>query len=276
MSNHENEKYVLRFTPWERTMHAVLVTTFLGLAATGLPLRFSSAQWARGLAGAIGGFGTILFIHEFCAVVLTIFFLAHVANIGFRVLIKKEYGLVWGRTTLVPQLKDFQDFFAHIRWFLWLGPKPKFDRYAYWDKVDYWAVFWGMAIIGFSGYAMWFAPFFAKFMPGSLLNVALLVHGEEALLAVSFIFLIHFFNTHLRPHNFPMDLTIFTGKEPLEELVDRHPEEYDRLVKTGELQKLERPAPTPLALRLARSFGRAAIVIGLLLVTLTIVTFVRG
>jgi hypothetical protein len=104
----------------------------------------------------------------------------------------------------------------------------------------------------------------------------LLVHGEEALLAVSFIFLIHFFNTHLRPHNFPMDLTIFTGKQTLGELMERHPEEYDRLVKTGELEKLETAPPTSLGMILARSLGVTAVVIGFVLVTLTIVTFVRG
>ena len=67
-----------------------------------------------------------------------------------------------------------------MRWFLGLGPKPQFDRYAYWEKFDYWAVFWGMIVIGFSGYAMWFAPFFAHFLPGWALNAVLVIHSEEA------------------------------------------------------------------------------------------------
>ena len=55
-------------------------------------------------------------------------------------------------------------------------------------------------------------------MPGWVFNIAMLVHGEEALLAVGFIFTIHFFNGHLRPEKFPMDTVIFTGRVTLDEL----------------------------------------------------------
>jgi cytochrome b subunit of formate dehydrogenase len=269
------ERYYFRFTLAQRYLHGVLAGTFLGLAATGLPLRFSSAAWSLALAKAVGGFGAVLFFHKFCALTMTIAFLIHVANILYRVIAKKEYGLVWGPNSLVPRWKDIQDFIGNIKWFLWLGPKPKFDRYAYWDKVDYWAVFWGMAIIGFSGYAMWFAPFFGRFIPGSWLNVALLIHGEEALLAVGFIFTIHFFNGHLRPDNFPMDLTIFTGKHSEEELIERHPEEYARLVQNGELDALRTDAPPRWLKNFSRLMGVTAIVIGFVLLGLTIAAFVR-
>jgi cytochrome b subunit of formate dehydrogenase len=110
-----------------------------------------------------------------------------------------------------------KDLFGHLRWFLGLGPKPQFERYAYWEKFDYWAVFWGMIVIGFSGYAMWFAPFFAHFLPGWALNAVLVIHSEEGLLAILFIFSIHFVNTHLRPDSFPMDMVVFTGVESEEE-----------------------------------------------------------
>ena len=267
--------YYFRFTFAQRCLHGVLAGTFLGLAATGLPLRFSAAPWSLALAKAVGGFGAILFFHKFCAFTLTVAFLIHVANICYRVIAKKEYGLVWGPNSLVPRLKDIQDFIGSLKYFFWLGPKPKFDRYAYWDKVDYWAVFWGMAIIGFSGYAMWFAPFFARFIPGSWLNVALLIHGEEALLAVGFIFTIHFFNGHLRPDNFPMDLTIFTGKHSEKELLERHPEEYARLVQTGELESLRTDAPPRWLKNFSRLLGVTAIVIGFVLLGLTIAAFLK-
>ena len=68
-------RFFNRFTREQRYLHAVLFSTFLGLAGTGLPLRFSESIWARGLAGAVGGFGAILFFHKFCALVLTIAFL---------------------------------------------------------------------------------------------------------------------------------------------------------------------------------------------------------
>ena len=269
------ERYYHRFTLGERYLHGILALTFLGLALTGITLRFSNASWAFGFARIVGGFGAIRFFHLFCAVVMTIAFLTHVAYIVYRLVVKREIGLVWGPNSLVPRLKDFQDFFQNLKYFFFLGPKPRLDRYAYWDKVDYWAVFWGMGIIGFSGYAMWFAPFFAKFIPGSWLNVALLIHGEEAILAVSFIFTIHFFNTHLRPTNFPMDLTIFTGRQTEEEFKTRHPEEYERMAKSGELEKLRAEAPPLWLKNFGRIFGVVSILAGFVLIGLTVVAFWR-
>jgi cytochrome b subunit of formate dehydrogenase len=268
-------RYYTRFTAPQRYLHGFLALTFLGLAMTGLPLRFSSTPWAIGFARAVGGFGTILFFHLFNAVVLTAAFLIHVANLIYRLVAKREYKLLWGTSSMVPNLKDLKDLIAQMRWFLFLGPKPKFDRYTYWDKVDYWGVFWGMAIIGFSGYAMWFAPFFARVIPGSWLNIALLIHGEEALLAVGFIFTTHFFNTHLRPGNFPMDMVIFTGRQSEEELQHKHPEEYQRLVESGELQKLRVPPPPRWLTNFGRIFGTSAVALGILMIVMTVVAFVK-
>jgi cytochrome b subunit of formate dehydrogenase len=271
----EDTRYYQRFSVPQRYLHGFLAVTFLGLAMTGLPLRFSTAPWAIALARAVGGFGTILFFHLFSAVVMTVAFLIHVANLAYRIVARKEYGLLWGSSSLVFNLKDIKDFIQQMKWFFWRGPKPKFDRYAYWDKVDYWAVFWGMGIIGFSGYAMWFAPFFARFIPGSWLNIALLIHGEEAILAVGFIFTIHFFNTHLRPDNFPMDLVIFNGRQSEEELKHRHPEEYKRLVESGDLEKLRVEAPPAWLQNFGRAFGTTAILIGFVFLSLMIVAFVK-
>lgn len=267
--------YHVRFTLRQRYLHVILFTTFLGLALTGMPLRFSSAAWAERFAGIVGGFGAILFLHKFFAVTLTCAFLYHVGNVLYRGIIRGERGIFWGPDSLVPRWKDFQDFYGHLKWFLWLGPKPRFDRFAYWEKVDYWAVFWGMAIIGFSGYTMWFAPFFARLLLGSWLNVALLLHGEEALLAVWFIFAIHFFNTHLRPGSFPMDLVIFTGRETEEEFKEKHPAEYERLLMEGRLQSNRADAPPQWLKNISRVAGLAAILTGFILLWLTLSTYLR-
>ncbi|HUJ48712.1 MAG TPA: cytochrome b/b6 domain-containing protein [Bryobacteraceae bacterium] len=275
VSQDSGVRYYSRFSAPQRFLHGFLAVTFLGLAMTGLTLRFSSAHWATALASAVGGFGTVLFFHLFSAVVLTVAFLIHVANLVYRLIARREFGLVWGPTSMVPNLKDIQDFIAQAKWFFFRGPKPKFGRYAYWDKVDYWAVFWGMAIIGLSGYAMWFAPFFAKFIPGSWLNIALLIHGEEAILAVGFIFTIHFFNTHLRPGCFPMDLVIFTGRLTEEEMQHKHPEEYRRLVESGELEKLRVEPPPQWLKNFGWTFGTVAIAIGFVFLSLMVVAFVK-
>jgi cytochrome b subunit of formate dehydrogenase len=268
--------YLSRFTLGQRYLHGVIMGTFIGLAFTGMVLRFSHSGWAHSLAIIVGGFTAILFWHKFCALTLTVAFLVHLGDVGYRGIFKGQRGLFWGPNSMVPRLKDFQDLYRHFRWFLWFGPRPEFDRFTYWEKFDYWAVFWGMAIIGISGYAMWFAPFFARFVPGSWMNVALLIHGEEALLAVWFIFTVHFFNTHLRPGSFPMDLVIFTGRVTEQELKEKHPVEYQRLVETGRLQAILRPAPERWLKNFGRTIGLVVIISGFVLLVLTLVTFFRG
>ena len=85
------------------------------------------------------------------------------------------------------------------------GRGPQYGRWTYWEKFDYFAVFWGIAVIGSTGLMLWFPEFFTRLLPGWLINVATIIHSDEALLATGFIFTVHFFNTHLRPEKFPMD-----------------------------------------------------------------------
>ena len=274
--NNTNNRYYKRFSLGQRYLHGVVMGTFVGLAFTGMVLRFSHTTWAPAFANAVGGFSAILFFHKFCAVLLTVAFSIHVGDVGYRGIIKRDKSIFWGPNSMIPQLKDLKDLIGHFRWFLWLGPRPKFDRFADWEKFDYWGVFWGMAIIGFSGYAMWFAPFFARFFPGSWLNIALLIHGEEALLAAWFIFAIHFFNTHLRPGSFPMDLVIFTGRETEKELKERHPAEYERMVKEGQLQAAQTGAPQQWLKIFGRVVGVVVISSGFALLVLTLAAFFEG
>ncbi len=268
-------RYFMRFTRAQRYLHAVLFTTFLGLAGTGLPLRFSQSYWARAFASGVGGFGAILFFHKLCAVVLTLAFLIHVKDIFTRGLIHREKGVFWGSTSMVGNWKDVKDLLGHRRWFVGLGPKPQFERYAYWEKFDYWAVFWGMLVIGFSGYAMWFAPFFATFLPGWALNAVLVIHSEEGLLAILFIFSIHFVNTHLRPDSFPMDMVIFTGVESEEEFKHKRPKEYARVASQGKLETRIAEKPATWLVNFSRVAGTTAIVIGLTLLVLTLSAYFR-
>ena len=270
VKDHAEGRYFLRFTRSQRTLHAVLFTTFLMLAATGLPLRFSGTPWAIRFAKEVGGFGAILFFHKLSAIILTLAFLIHVRDIIARGVFNREKGIFWGPTSMVANLKDLMDLIGHLRWFVGLGPRPRFERYAYWEKFDYWAVFWGMVVIGFSGYAMWFAPFFAHFLPGWALNAVLVIHSEEGLLAILFIFSIHFVNTHLRPDSFPMDMVIFTGVESEEEFQTKRPLEYERLAKAGKLEAKLGRAPEQWLLNFSRIVGYSAIAIGLGLLALTL------
>ena len=108
---------------------------------------------------------------------------------------------------------------AHQKWFLGRGPRPEFGRWTYWEKFDYFAVFLGVAIIGLSGLIMSFPQVSTRLLPGWIINVALIIHSDEALLAAGFIFTFHFFNAHFRLEKLPMDTVIFSGRVSKGELL---------------------------------------------------------
>jgi cytochrome b subunit of formate dehydrogenase len=256
--------YVKRFSNAQIWLHVSIVVSFLLLAITGLPLKFAAAPWADRLMTVLGGPQTAGALHRFAAIVTFGYFAVHLSMIAYGMFVKREKGFLWGWRSMVPQWKDAQDFWGNIKYFLYAGPKPQIDRWAYWEKFDYLAVFWGVAMIGASGLMLWQPEFFTRFVPGWVLNIAYIIHSDEALLATGFIFIFHFFHTHLRPESFPMDPVIFTGVMPLEKFKEERPLEYQRLVDTKQLDKFLVPAPEHSNLLTAYIFGFIAVALGLL------------
>jgi thiosulfate reductase cytochrome b subunit len=251
------------------------MASFLGLALSGTPLLFSQTAWASRIAHAMGGFRAAGLIHRTSATILIGVFLVHLTRVLTR-LAKGELTVLWGPTSMVPQPRDVVDLFQHVQWFLGLGPRPRFDKYTYWEKFDYWAVFWGMGIIGFSGLMLWFPTVFARVIPGWMFNIAQLVHGEEALLAVVFIFTVHFFNTHMRPEKFPMDPVIFTGRLSEHELQEERPDEYERLRAAGRLDTAAVAPGAPWLMTFGRTVAVVAVTTGFAIALLIILTLVRN
>jgi cytochrome b subunit of formate dehydrogenase len=258
--------HVRRFTGTHVALHRVVMLTFLVLAATGLPLKFHAAPWAKGVTALLGGIELMRVFHRFAAVITLGYAAFHIGYLFYQVAVRREGGLLWGWKSLVPRPSDITDLWRNLRYFLYLGPRPHFDHWGYWEKFDYFAVFWGVPIIGFSGLIVWFPALSTLWLPGWALNAAMVVHSDEALLAVGFIFVFHFFHTHLRPESFPLDPVIFTGLMPLERFKEERPLEYQRLVGSGELQERLVDPPSASALRRARLVGGASVSIGVLLV----------
>jgi cytochrome b subunit of formate dehydrogenase len=174
-------------------------------------------------------------------------------------------------------LQDLKDFWATMKWFFGVGPRPDYGRWTYWEKFDYFAVFWGVAIIGLSGLIKWYPEYFTYLLPGWMINVAAIVHSDEALLAVGFIFTIHFFNTHLRPEAFPMDKVIFSGLVPLEEYKKDRPRAYEALKQSGELRKrVIKDQISETKQKVITIFGYTALFIGVTLIGLIIYSFLFG
>jgi len=183
---------------------------------------------------------------------------------------KREHGswraLLLGPSSMLPTRRDLAEFVATLKWFVGQGERPAYGRWTYWEKFDYFAVFWGITVIGSTGLTLWFPVFFTRFLPGWFLNVATIIHSDEALLATGFIFTVHFFNTHLRPEKFPMDVTIFTGRMPLEELKRDKPREYEALVANGKLEGKMEEAYPQIVIRAIRAFAWVALAVGFCIV----------
>ena len=265
----QEERWYLRFNYYHRFLHALVIISFLGLVLTGMPLKYSNTGWAQTLARFMGGIGTAGYIHRVCGAITWLYFFLHLLFAAYYVLkLRDEPLLKWflGPNSMVPWIQDMKDVIGHVLWFLGMGERPKFDRFTYWEKFDYFAVFWGVGIIGFSGLMLWFPEFFARFVPGWTFNIAIILHSDEALLAAGFIFTIHFFNTHLRPEKFPLDHVIFTGRISEEEFRHERPLEYERMREQGKLSSLESTPPTQNSLVWARIVGFIAYGMGLVMI----------
>lgn len=266
------DRLYVRFSPTHRWMHLVMILSFFTLAITGMVLKFSYAGWAAVLARLLGGFSVTGTLHRTAAVVLLGLFGFHLSEL---IGAKRRTGKSWreflfDRDSLMFNLHDAVEFWQSVKWFLGRGERPKFGRWTYWEKFDYFAVFWGVFVIGSTGLALWFPELFTRVFPGWTINVATIIHSDEALLAVAFIFTIHFFNTHFRPDKFPMDPVIFTGRVALEELRHDKPEEYRQLMESPDLEaKLAGPVPER-HMRWIRIFGFSALTLGLTLIGLII------
>jgi predicted CXXCH cytochrome family protein len=276
---HKDEVYFRRFEPSHQITHLFVIISFISLALTGMMLKFSGMAWAGFLADLIGGVDVAGVIHRFAAIVTFGYFFSHI----FLILRQKKKDnisfkeLIFGPNSMMFNLKDLSDFWATIKWFIGMGKRPEYSRWTYWEKFDYFAVFWGVAIIGFSGLMLWFPEFFTILVPGWLINVATIIHSDEALLAVGFIFTIHFFNTHLRPEAFPMDKVIFTGLVPLEEYKKDRPREYKELKESGKLrERLVKEYISPGREKLIKIMGFTFLSIGVLLIMLIIYSILFG
>ncbi|MHC4610217.1 MAG: cytochrome C, partial [Planctomycetota bacterium] len=270
------DKQFVRFKPFSRKLHFTVIISFFGLAITGMCLKFSYMPWAKVVARILGGYESAGFIHRLCAVVTFGYFFVHLWDLARRFSRSNKTFWQWllGPNTMLPTWTDAREFVGTIKWFLGKGPRPKYGRWTYWEKFDYFAVFWGVTIIGATGLILWFPVTFTRILPGWFINVATIIHSDEALLATGFIFTIHFFNTHFRPDKFPMDPVIFTGRMSLAEFKEDRPRDYRELVARGELDdRLADPIPLYLT-RGVKVFGYTALVIGLTLVVLIIYSMI--
>ena len=135
----------------------------------------------------MGGFESTSFWHRVFALVTFTCFGIYMVRLVRQFIAGHRRGVPWLRVVFgpdspVPNWRDVKDFFKMLRWFVGLGPKPTFERWAYWEKFDFWGACADIVIIGSTGLVLWFPNFFCAFLPGVTLNVAKVIHSTQALL----------------------------------------------------------------------------------------------
>lgn len=264
------ERLYLRFSPFHRLIHFFLIISFFGLVLTGIPLAFQEQAWARWLYALLGGYPTCGYIHRICAGLTFLAAFLHFAYCSYLI-IKKEAGatILWGPESILLQPRDVQDIIADLRWLLGFGPRPGFDRWIYWEKFEYLSLLWGTVVMAVTGFMLWFPTTCSIVMPGWVMDMALIAHRYEAILAAVFVFTIHFIHTHLLPEKVPVDEAMFTGRITEEELMHERPRHYKRLLEARRLEEY-RAMPNRTLSLLSRIIAVPLLLVGLILTSFMI------
>jgi formate dehydrogenase subunit gamma len=224
MTDREDVTFI-RFVLSQRIEHILLVISFGMLCLTGLPQKFHDTVWAQWIMSALGGIGTTRIIHHIFAFMLAFEFLYHLIVIVYELLLVRRRPL-----PMLPRLQDVRDGLSSVAYLSGLRPeKPQFDRYDFKQKVEYWALIWGLLVMGGTGLILMFPVVATRYLPGVLIPTAKVAHGYEAILAFLAIITWHLYNAHLSSGAFPLDTSIFTGKVSGERMLEEHPLEYQRL-----------------------------------------------
>lgn len=252
-----------RFSKIQRLTHLFLMLTFLIQSGTGFSRLFITTDFGRTLSRLFGGYDMAIIIHFWTGILMMVGFGAHVVYLLKRINRKNVVYSIMGPDSVVLGPQDAQHLFERILWTLGLGSPPRLDRWAYWEKFDYWAVFWGLPLLAVTGIMLKYPLLTTLVLPGWVLNIAALLHRAEAILAASFIFTVHFFIGHIRPLSFPMNEAMFSGNIHLEEALKEKPAWVERLKREGKLEGMIAKPPARWYRILYFVFGYTALGFGI-------------
>jgi cytochrome b subunit of formate dehydrogenase len=244
------KKYFFKFTGLQRAQHITIASCVIVLALTGMPLKFHDTSWAQPVYALLGGIKVAPVVHKIAGTVLLLLFAFHLIYIVYSIFtdliipLKKKKQLRVGTVVkslvthpIMPSFKDVKDIIDLLKYLLFLTNKrPEGDKFTWKEKFDYWAPFWGIVIMVATGLVMWQKELVTRFLPGEVINLALIAHSDEALLAALFLFIWHFYNVHFSTSVFPMGTVFLTGYLPEHLMVEEHYEYYEKVMKTAGLE----------------------------------------
>ena len=203
-----------RFSLSDRAQHLTMLLSFTTLAITGLVQKYALSSVSLFIIGLWGGIENVRTTHHVAATILMLVAIYHLIALGYKVFVLRR------RMTMLPGFQDIKDAlaaFAHNIGLRRTG--AQMGRYTFEEKAEYWALVWGIVVMGITGFIMWNPIATVKFLPGEFIPAAKAAHGAEALLAVLAIVVWHMYGVHLRRFNKSM----WTGKLSEQEMLHEHP-----------------------------------------------------
>lgn len=255
------QKQYPRFRLMARIEHLFLFSSFTVLAITGLPQMYAEFQVAQNMINAMGGIQTVRIIHRIAAFILVAGSIYHVLVSGYRLYVRRERNRVLLRMQDLYDLRDWVFFNLGVR-----KEPPKMPKFNFGEKMEYWAVVWGTAVMVITGFMLWNPIATTSVLPGQFIPAAQAAHGGEALLAVLSIIIWHLYNVLIKHFN----PSIWTGYLPRHQMEEEHALELERLEAGGEPWPHIGPEPTP---RRKRNYVIASVVVGVVALAVLVWAF---
>jgi cytochrome b subunit of formate dehydrogenase len=231
LSDAPARQYV-RFSLSDRTQHLIMLLSFTTLAVTGLVQKYALNSVSIFLVRLWGGIENIRSTHHVAATLLMLVAIYHLVSLGYKVFVLRR------RMVMLPSFQDVKDAWTAFSHNVGLGKKgAQMGRYTFEEKAEYWALVWGILIMGLTGFIMWNPLATVRFLPGEVIPAAKAAHGAEALLAVLAIVVWHMYGVHLKRFNKAM----WTGRLSEEEMLHEHPLELAD-IKAGMAEQMPAPA----------------------------------
>lgn len=268
-SNPQARAMLQRTTPHQRVQHWLLAIFFILLALTGMPLKFADSDWAASIVRMLGGLAIARDLHRIAGVILIAVFLYHVAYLfGVAIQCRRanrragrneslfRMALQYPMVVTVKDVRQFGQLFAYL--LLPNRKRPAFGQYNFMEKFEYWAVFWGMPVMGLTGIALWAAGWIAQNFSGRALNFAFIIHSDEAFLAFIYIAVVHMFYVIFAPSVFPLSRGTLSGQAPAGEMAEGHRQRLEDVARTLNIQVPDSiPAHHSFTARAVNLIGRA-------------------
>lgn len=213
---------VVRFSVWVRFEHLTVMLLFVALAVTGLPQKWPDFDLSRGVIEGLGGIYATRYWHRMAGITFSLLVIVHLARVVVGVL-RRRY-----QPTMLISRQDFSDAVRNLRYYFGrAAAPPRFGRYNYRQKFEYWGLILGSLIMVLTGFVLYFPTFWSRIVPAEIIPASKVMHSQEAMLALLIIIVWHMYDSHLNPEVFPIDLSIFTGKISRERLLAEHPLESE-------------------------------------------------